>query len=182
MAGAAGPASGSVRRSGAKTRRRIAGLGGALYGAQLRSVSPPTFQFLQSLPVVLFAVVGGIAAIGGALFGGVAYALTFLVIPEMYPAVRDLLTIGPALAGISLGRNPNGAVNETVRGFREARARRHRPPAETGDADPGRIGLDGFTTDDRILFDDELGLTREPSYSRLAAMAAADRGGDHGAA
>jgi branched-chain amino acid transport system permease protein len=157
----------------------IAGLGGALYGAQLRSVSPPTFQFLQSLPVVLLAVVGGIAAVGGALFGGIAFALTFLVIPDVYPSVKDLLTIGPALAGISLGRNPNGAVNEVVRSIREARAKRRLPAAERADDHLGRIGIDGFTRADRAHFDLELGLTDEPSYARLGAF----RGRrDHGAA
>jgi branched-chain amino acid transport system permease protein len=160
----------------------IAGFGGALYGAQLRSVSPPTFQFLQSLPVVLLAVVGGIAAVGGALFGGIAYALTFLIIPDVYPRLKDLLTIGPALAGISLGRNPNGAVNEIVRSIREARARRRRPETAAVDDDLGHIGLAGFAPADRAHFDAELGLSKEPSYARLAALSAALRRHGHGAA
>jgi branched-chain amino acid transport system permease protein len=160
----------------------IAGLGGALYGAQLRSVSPPTFQFLQSLPIVLLAVVGGIAAIGGALFGGIAYALMFLIVPDVYPSLEDLLAIGPALAGISLGRNPNGAVNETVRSIREARAERARPPDEVEDEDLGRIGLDGFSRDDRDRFDAELGLRMEPSYARLSTLAAAGGRDGHGVA
>ena len=160
----------------------IAGLGGALYGAQLRSVSPPTFQFLQSLPVVLLAVVGGIAAVGGALFGGIAFALTFLIIPDVYPSLKDLLTIGPALAGISLGRNPNGAVNEVVRSIREARAKRHRPATERGDDHLGRAGIDGFTRADRDRFDLEVGLASEPAYARLGALGAIRRRHGHGAA
>ena len=148
----------------------IAGLGGALYGAQLRSVSPPTFQFLQSLPVVLLAVVGGIAAVGGALFGGLTFALMFLVIPDVYPGVRDLLTLGPALAGISLGRNPNGAVNETVRSLRDVRSSRWR--RRTARSDDGESeGLDGFSVGDRDRFDLELGLIDDPSYVRLGRLA-----------
>lgn len=159
----------------------IAGLGGALYGAQLRSVSPPTFQFLQSLPVVLLAVVGGIAAVGGALFGGIAYALTFLVIPDVRPELKDLLTVGPALAGISLGRNPNGAVNETVRAIREARARRRAPSPDPADG-AGLLDLDGFTIEDRRRFDEEIGLSRDPSYRRLARIVAAEGRAGHGLA
>jgi branched-chain amino acid transport system permease protein len=140
----------------------IAGLGGALYGAQLRSVSPPTFQFLPALPVVLLAVIGGIGAPGGALFGGVVYALSFLVLPELVPGLREILTLGPALAGISLGRNPNGAVHETVRSLR---ARRTAPAvtATTSRADDPatleRLGIDGFTDEDRRWLDDRLGLS-----------------------
>ncbi len=109
----------------------IAGLGGALYGAQLRSVGPTTFQFLQSLPVVLLAVVGGIAAVGGALFGALSYAAVFLVLPDVAPGLKNALAIAPALAGVSLGRNPNGAVNETVRSIRAHAGRRGAPPEAT---------------------------------------------------
>ncbi|MGK2929537.1 MAG: branched-chain amino acid ABC transporter permease [Acidimicrobiales bacterium] len=143
----------------------IAGIGGALYGAQLRSVSPPTFQFLQSLPVVLLAVIGGIGAPGGALFGGIVYALSFLVLPDLVPWLRTLLTLGPALAGISLGRNPNGAVHETVRSLRERR--RDTTGDEDGDderarhdaATLDRLGLDDdFRAEDRMWLDARLGL------------------------
>ena len=140
----------------------IAGLGGALYGAQLRSVGPTTFQFLQSLPIVLLAVIGGIGGVGGALFGGVVYALSFLIIPEVVPSLRTVLTLGPALAGISLGRNPNGAVHETVRSLRERRSRPDEPSrgdatGPTGDAALERMGLGGFTDADRARLDRALG-------------------------
>ncbi|MDZ7676423.1 MAG: ABC transporter permease [Acidimicrobiales bacterium] len=141
----------------------IAGLGGALYGAQLGSVSPPTFQFLGALPIVLLVVIGGVGAVGGALFGGLIYALAFLIIPDIFPSLTTILTLGPALAGISLGRNPNGAVNETVRSLRAQRRRPHdrRPDAPPDHDDPvnlERLGLDGFTEDDRALLDARLGL------------------------
>lgn len=138
----------------------IAGLGGALYGAQLRSVGPTTFQFLQSLPIVLLAVIGGIGGVGGALFGGLAYALSFLILPELVPSLETVLTLGPALAGISLGRNPNGAVHETVRSIRDKRRgstgsdRGH----DDGSAELERMGLDGFTDADRARLDRELGV------------------------
>lgn len=140
----------------------IAGLGGALYGAQLRSVGPTTFQFLQSLPIVLLAVIGGIGGVGGALFGGVVYALSFLILPELVPSLRTVLTLGPALAGISLGRNPNGAVHETARNLRERRSgsepEHDAAPGPDDPVDLDRMGLDGFTEADRALLDRHLGL------------------------
>jgi branched-chain amino acid transport system permease protein len=151
----------------------IAGLGGALYGAQLNSVSTPTFQFLNGLPIVLFAVIGGIAAVGGALFGGILYALSFLILPEVVPALTNLLVLGPALAGISLGRNPNGAVNETARSIKAMLAERKaaKTAADSGASSvPGDLdllGLDGFSDADRVELDRATGLDAEPLYGPL---------------
>jgi branched-chain amino acid transport system permease protein len=97
----------------------IAGLGGALYGGQLTSINPERFQFLSGLPIVLLAVSGGIGAVGGALFGGMAYAAFFFIVPAWFPGLANLLTLGPGFTGIGLGRNPNGAVNEIARSFKE---------------------------------------------------------------
>ena len=145
----------------------IAGVGGALYGAQLRSVSPPTFQFLQSLPVVLLAVIGGIGAPGGALFGGITYTLSFSILPDLVPSLRTLLFLSPALAGVSLGRNPNGAVHETVRSVRRMRRARTMPDDR---GEPRRddvvvlewLGFDRFDDADRAWLDARLGLAGEP--------------------
>jgi branched-chain amino acid transport system permease protein len=149
----------------------IAGLGGALYSAQLNSVSPPTFQFLNGLPIVLFAVIGGIAAVGGALFGGIVYALSFLILPEVWPALTNLLVLGPALAGISLGRNPNGAVNETARSIRQIRAERAAaaaaPEGAAAPDDLDLLGIEGFSDADRVELDRATGLDAEPLYGPL---------------
>lgn len=151
----------------------IAGIGGALYGAQLRSIGPNTFQFLQSLPVVLLAIVGGIGSPGGSLFGGVIYSLTFLVIPDVFSnvkAVRNLMIIAPAFAGISLGRNPNGAVNEVARRFREIRTKPEDRPDAQRDArqqDENLMGLEGFSKADLEFLDKSLGLTGDANYETL---------------
>ncbi len=146
----------------------IAGLGGALLGAQSNSVSPDTFRFLQGLPIVLLAVIGGIGAVGGALFGGLTYALAFYIIPDIVPGLKNLLALGPALAGISLGRNPNGAVNETVRSVKERLAlRKAREEGDVEDLEPDwdRLGLDEpLTVADRDRLDRELALDEEPLY------------------
>ena len=142
----------------------IAGLGGALYASQLNSVSPPTFQFLQSLPIVLLAVIGGIAAAGGALAGGIIFSMMFLIIPDVAPSLRNLLALGPALAGISLAKNPNGAVNETalrIRALRAGRTDADGAPVPDGQ----RWGLDGFTGQDRLELDRATGLADEPLYA-----------------
>lgn len=157
----------------------IAGFGGALYAAHLSSSSPQTFQFLQSLPVVLLAVVGGIAAPGGALFGGLVYALMFMIIPDLYPSLRNLLALTPALAGISLGRNPNGAVNETVTRLRDmarARSQRRATPSTPVPVMAEDLGLDGFTAADLALLDREMGLDAEPLYGALPRRTASSAG------
>ena len=139
----------------------IAGLGGALYGGQLHSVGPTTFQFLQSLPVVLLAVAGGIAAVGGALFGAVAFAVAFLVVPDLFPALRDVLSIAPALAGVSLGRNPNGAVNEMAEQLRARRSSRGAVTAVEVEVEASGIDAPGV----RRWLDRATGLEQEPLYA-----------------
>jgi branched-chain amino acid transport system permease protein len=146
----------------------IAGLGGALYAAQLGSVSPDVFQFLIGLPIVLLAVIGGISAVGGALFGGITFAFVYFIIPDIVPSIEDLLAIAPAFAGISLGRNPNGAVNETVRSVKEKLAERRAKAEPSGEAtgpSPQLIGIDGFTQDEVDGLDREIGLADEPLYA-----------------
>ncbi len=146
----------------------IAGFGGALLGAQSNSVSPDTFRFLQGLPIVLLAVVGGIGAVGGALFGGLTFAFAFYIIPDIAPGLKNLFALSPALAGISLGRNPNGAVNETVKSVKEKLAlRKAREEGHTEDLEPDwdRLGLDEpLTVADRDRLDRELALDEEPLY------------------
>lgn len=95
----------------------IAGLGGALYGGWRGQVGVEQFSLLQGalpgLPLVLLTVVGGIAAVGGALLG----AMLLAVIPllgEYYPFLQDFMTVLPGLAGISLANNPDGAIAQTV--------------------------------------------------------------------
>ena len=151
----------------------IAGLGGALYGAQLNSVSPDVFQFLIGLPIVLLAVIGGIGAVGGALFGGITFALVYFIIPDLVPPLENWLAIGPAFAGISLGRNPNGAVNETVRNVREKLAAR-KAAQEAGPEPPLELlGVDGFAPGDVEVLDEETGLASEPLYTMVRPTEAA---------
>jgi len=105
----------------------IAGLGGALLGGWRGKVGTEQFALLQGalpgLPLVLMAVVGGIAAIAGVLLGAMLYS-TFPLIGETYPALKNLMTVLPGLAGISLAANPDGAVAQTVDKVQAAWAKR----------------------------------------------------------
>ncbi len=100
----------------------IAGLGGALLAGWRGKVGPEQFSLLQGalpgLPVVLLAVVGGITAVSGALFGGLVLAMIPLV-GDALPSIRDFMTVLPGLVGISLARNPDGAVAEISAKVRE---------------------------------------------------------------
>jgi branched-chain amino acid transport system permease protein len=90
----------------------IAGLGGAIYGTQLASVTPTRFDFVTGLPIFMLTVVGGAGLVGGALFAG---ASLFGVIPVMASfgeGWKKLGTILPGMVGIGLGRNPSGATQE----------------------------------------------------------------------
>ena len=95
----------------------IAGLGGALYGGWRQQVGVEQFSMLKGalpgLPLVLLAVVGGIAAVAGALLGGILIAVVPLI-GDYHPELSDLMTVLPGLAGISLANNPDGAIAQTV--------------------------------------------------------------------
>ena len=95
----------------------MAGLGGALYGGWRGQVGVEQFSLLQGalpgLPVVLLTVVGGIAAVSGALVGAMLLALIPLL-GDYYPFLKDFMTVLPGLAGISLANNPDGAVAQAV--------------------------------------------------------------------
>ena len=105
----------------------IAGLAGALAN---RTVIPSEFELTSSMGVTMLAVVGGVGAVSGALFGGVLIGAFNSLIPRVLAdnavgyfklfevAVPDIMRIAPGLIGISLGRNPSGAAPQIAEGFR----------------------------------------------------------------
>lgn len=108
----------------------IAGFGGAVNGAYLGSASTSDFQMVKGLPILLLAVVGGVSIVSGVVFGAFALQsfswLVQLFPARSYPSLNKYLVwwsrIGPGLAGIGIGRNPDGAVVEigaAVRGERK---------------------------------------------------------------
>jgi branched-chain amino acid transport system permease protein len=148
----------------------IAGVGGAMLGGLQNGVSVSQFDALQSLPILLMAAAGGIAMVSGALAGGVFYA-SFPVIADAIPSLKNLLLLAPGLIGVSLGRNPNGAVSDIAARLRGVRAQLEgRTPDEaetplepvTPKFDAEALGIDrDFTPEDVAFIDRVLGFDDE---------------------
>ncbi len=87
---------------------------------------------LTGLPYLLLLVVGGASVVSGALLGGILLQLfTWITvifphglrIPGLDLDVVDLeAKLGPGLAGIGIGRNPEGVVTEISHRWQERRA------------------------------------------------------------
>jgi hypothetical protein len=92
----------------------IAACAGALAGDK---VSPQQYDFTQSLPIVLLTVVGGVGTVGGALFGGLMLGGNS-VLATVVPTLKNVTKILPGTIGITLGRNPSGAVNQIADAYR----------------------------------------------------------------
>ncbi|MEU5880583.1 inner-membrane translocator [Spirillospora sp. NPDC047279] len=88
----------------------IAGLGGALYGMQHRSITAEQFNLVAGLPIFLVAVIGGLGSVGNGLFSGAAFAGPSVLV-GLWPGTRDLAAAAPALAGMGLGHSPDGLVS-----------------------------------------------------------------------
>ncbi|HEX2577679.1 MAG TPA: ABC transporter permease [Aquihabitans sp.] len=102
----------------------IAGLGGALYGMQLGTVSPERFNLITGLPLFMLVVVGGAGLVGGALFAGIGLYGLIPLTSSLGPVVAKINAVSPGLTGIGLGRNPSGVIplmREGVRPLREDR-------------------------------------------------------------
>ena len=106
----------------------IAGLGGALLAGLEGNARPSQYEALQGLPLLLMAVAGGIALVSGVFAGGVLLA-SFPIVSEAIPGLANPLLLAPGLLGISLGRNPNGMVDEVSSRIRAIRAAHRGDPA-----------------------------------------------------
>jgi branched-chain amino acid transport system permease protein len=94
----------------------MAGVGGALYGGTLGSVSPDRFAFFTSLPMLLLGVVGGIGSAAGAILAGVLLGATPILV-DNFAWYENISRVLPGTMGIALGRNPNGIIQELRVGF-----------------------------------------------------------------
>jgi branched-chain amino acid transport system permease protein len=128
----------------------IAGCAGALFGGLAGAVQGLQFDPVNSLVIVLFAYVGGITTVVGALLAGTLFAL--LVFAEStFADFAGLVFVAVAATAISLGRRPSGLAGlvldplERMRGWRPgARPRRvaiSRPVRQPAMA--GAIELEG---------------------------------------
>ena len=85
----------------------MAGVAGALFGGFQRSISDISFEPINNIVLFLFAVVGGVTTVTGALIGGVLFALLPYVQAEK-PELGGLVFAAIAAVAIGLGRQPNG--------------------------------------------------------------------------
>ena len=85
----------------------IAGLAGALYGGLGFTAGQLDFEPLFNVLLFLFAFVGGITTITGALLGGILFALLPLVQSEA-PELSGLVFAVIAVTALALGKQPNG--------------------------------------------------------------------------
>ncbi len=139
----------------------MAGLGGALYFSSIKTVSLGDVSMVNSLVLTLMAVVGGIASVAGVLFGGMMLGV-FDIISTHVPALTNLLLVAPGLVGISIGRNPNGAVAEIARSIGEVGDDPDSAGDRVEDLDLTMVGVDRpITTEDVETLDRTLDLAAE---------------------
>jgi branched-chain amino acid transport system permease protein len=91
------------------TSAGLAGVAGAFYTGMRVSISTADFMFFQSLPLLLFAVVGGVTSVSGVLIGGLSYGL-MPVLLDRVPALAGVIYVLLLLAVLGLGGNPNGVA------------------------------------------------------------------------
>ena len=109
----------------------IAGLGGILLSEASGSVNANNYIIFVSLALVMLTVVGGVGSVAGALMGGVLAGTAFQALTSTFTnlstdhggggfwnVAANLSLVAPALIGISLGRNPSGAVPDIVAAYR----------------------------------------------------------------
>ncbi|MEO9140602.1 MAG: ABC transporter permease [Jatrophihabitans sp.] len=112
----------------------IAGLAGALLAGLSGTLSAVSFATLQSLPLLLVAVVAGVTTVSGAFFGGVLLML-LPVVQATAPAYSGLVFMVIAIGAILLAKDPNGLVNIF---FKAVRSLEPRLPAQVRAYTAGR--------------------------------------------
>lgn len=98
----------------------IAGLAGGLFGGVNASVGTIDFEPVNNVVLFLFAFVGGVTTITGALVGGILFALLPLL-QSKDEQFAGLVFAVVAIAAVLLGKQPNGLAGlfyEFVRGRR----------------------------------------------------------------
>jgi branched-chain amino acid transport system permease protein len=106
----------------------IAGVAGSLFGGLNAFNGVLLFDPINNIVLLLFAVVGGITTVTGALLGGALFALVPYVISEYGTEQGGVVFAVVAVATVALGRQPNGLAGmlfETIRG--RGKAGREKP-------------------------------------------------------
>lgn len=88
----------------------MAGLAGALFAGLRGTVGAADFQFFNSLPLLLLAVVCGVTSVTGAALGGIGLML-LPVLQSSRPELAGLVFAVLGFGAVALGRDPNGLAN-----------------------------------------------------------------------
>ena len=88
----------------------MAGLAGGLFAGLRGTIGAADFQFFNSLPLLLLAVVFGVTSVTGAALGGVGLML-LPVLQSSRPELAGLVFAVIGFGAVALGRDPNGLAN-----------------------------------------------------------------------
>ena len=88
----------------------MAGVAGALFAGLRGTIGAADFQFFNSLPLLLLAVVFGVTSVTGAALGGIALML-LPVMQSDNPSIAGLIFAIIGVGAVLLGRDPNGLAN-----------------------------------------------------------------------
>lgn len=88
----------------------MAGVAGAMFAASRGFASDLDFQPFQNLPLFLFAVVGGVTSVTGALLGGAGYAALLILQSREAAWVSGLLFVAIGAVAVGLRTQPGGAA------------------------------------------------------------------------
>lgn len=108
----------------------FAGLGGAVFAAQLRGIFPDSFTILVSINVLSLIIIGGLGSIPGVFVG----ALVLVGLPEILRELQSyrLLAFGSLLV-IAMLLKPDGLVPPPVRQLSERVLPSRKTASEQGD-------------------------------------------------
>jgi branched-chain amino acid transport system permease protein len=95
----------------------IAGCAGSLYGGLSGVVDGYQFEPVSGLVILLFAFVGGITSVTGALIAGGLFALLAHA-QAAVPELGGLVFLAIGAAAIGLGRQPNGLAGMLLEALR----------------------------------------------------------------
>ncbi|MCW2766453.1 MAG: livH 4 [Nocardioides sp.] len=100
----------------------MAGLAGGLFAGLRGTIGAADFQFFNSLPLLLLAVVFGVTSVTGATLGGIGLML-LPVLQSNYPSLAGLMLVIIGFGAVALARDPNGLANLMFKAGRFLEAR-----------------------------------------------------------
>lgn len=119
----------------------MAGMAGALYAGLRQTIGAADFQFFNSLPLLLLAVVFGVTSVTGATLGGIGLML-LPVMQSDHPSIAGLIFAVIGFGAVAAGRDPNGLANHLFRLGRLGQARLVPRIRESLPVLPGTAGRD----------------------------------------